>query len=67
VSKGRYTHSQRERYCFHAQHFAPASTFRSLPGAKRREICEACYASVMAQKDAAKVMVGDIKCTDIPF
>jgi hypothetical protein len=43
------------RFCRHGSHDAPADQFRVLPGVKpKREVCERCYALIMAEREKRK-------------
>lgn len=44
------------KYCYHGQHSRPASSFKRLPGARKREVCADCYAKIMADRKKKKVV-----------
>jgi hypothetical protein len=51
----------KDRWCFEHRGFAPAKTFRPLPGMKRREVCEACF------RKLRPVQFGDMPAEKCPF
>lgn len=43
------------RWCTESQHIQPKAGFRPLPGVvPRREVCESCYAKIMAARERVK-------------
>ncbi|HSN39415.1 MAG TPA: hypothetical protein VLT92_04415 [Burkholderiales bacterium] len=48
------TTSEPLKYCYHGQHSRPKAGFRRLPGLTKREVCEQCYKTIIADRKKKK-------------